>query len=199
MHVGANQTIFRVVLQNLAIGPETKVLDTACAVGGNARWLASLFGCKVTGNDIDDEALEVARDLAEIEGISDLCEFVKAPVNALPFPDAEFDMVVSTDVFDISEVKRALKPGGEFIVSTLIIDQDATFKTLAREWGMELETGQDVTALAFAFHRAKEAEAQLLLQADMIPTKELVDIINENIAPYTRGGRHFLMRMRKPA
>ncbi len=49
MHVGANQTIFRIVLQELDLGPDTVVLDTACAVGGNARWLASLYRCRVYG------------------------------------------------------------------------------------------------------------------------------------------------------
>jgi ubiquinone/menaquinone biosynthesis C-methylase UbiE len=199
MHVGANQTIFRIVLQGLDISNDTVVLDTACAVGGNARWLASLFGCKVFGNDIDTDALAVARDLAKIENIDDLCTFVEARVDALPFENNTFDLVLSTDVFDVAEVKRVLKPGGHFVISTLIKDQDATFKSLAAEWGLELETGQDVTNLAFAFHRAKEAEAQLLLQADMIPTKSLVDILNENITPYARGSRHFLMRLRKPA
>ncbi len=197
MHVGANQTIFRIALQELEIGQDTVVLDTACAVGGNARWMASLYGCRVYGNDIDADALAVARDLAEIEGISGQATFVEAPVDDLPFDDGMFDIVISTDVFDIAEVKRVLKPGGRFVVSTLIEDQDATFKSLAEEWGLEFESGQDVTSLAFAFHRAKEAEAQLLLQAGMIPTRSLVEIINENISPYTRGGRHFLMRLQK--
>ena len=198
MHVGANQTIFRIVLQGFEITPGSVVLDTACAVGGNARWLASLYGCMVYGNDIDTDALTVARDLAEIESITDLCTFVEAPAADLPFDDGMFDLVLSTDVFDIAEVLRVLKPGGHFVVSSLIEDQDATFKSLADSWGLVLEAGQDVTSLAFAFHRAKESEAQLLLQANMIPTKALVDILNENISPYTRGGRHFLMRFRKP-
>lgn len=198
MHVGANQTIFRIVLQGLEITPETVILDTACAVGGNARWLASLYGCTVYGNDIDTDALAVAKDLAEIEHVTNLCHFVEASADNLPFEDGMFNIVISTDFFDIGEVNRVLKPGGHFIVSTLIEDQDATFKSLANKWGLVLETGQDVTSLAFAFHRAKESEAQLLLQAEMIPTKALVDILNENISPYTRGGRHFLMRLRKP-
>lgn len=198
MHVGANQTIFRIVLQEIDITPETVVLDTACAVGGNARWLASLYGCKVYGNDIDTDALAVAKDLAEIEHINDLCTFVEAPVDKLPFADTMFDLVISTDLFDIDEVKRVLKPGGHFVVSTLVEDQDATFRSMGEKWGLEYEWGQDVTSLAFAFHRAKESEAQLLLQAGMIPTKSLVDILNENISPYTRGARHFLMRFRKP-
>lgn len=198
MHVGANQTIFRVALQELSIDETTTVLDTACAVGGNARWLASLYGCRVYGNDIDDNALTVARDLAEIEHITDLCTFVRARSDHLPFDDGMFDGVITTDVFDAGEVLRILKPGGWFVVSTLVEDQMATFESLAEAWGFTCGHGQDVTALAFAFHRAKEAEAQLLLQAKMIAARELVDIINENIAPYARGARHFLMRLNKP-
>ncbi|MBT7468269.1 MAG: class I SAM-dependent methyltransferase, partial [Chloroflexi bacterium] len=78
MHVGGNQTIFQIALKEQEVTTETKVLDTACAVGGNARWMASLYGCQVYGNDIDEQALAVARDLAEIENISELCTFVKA-------------------------------------------------------------------------------------------------------------------------
>jgi ubiquinone/menaquinone biosynthesis C-methylase UbiE len=198
MHVGANQTIFRIALQERVIGPGTKVLDTACAVGGNARWLASLYGCQVYGNDIDEEALGVARDLAEIEKISDLCTFVKAPVEDLPFDDDMFDMVITTDLFDPPEVNRVLKPGGSFIAISLVEDPKVTPLALAAEWGLELESSLDVTDLAFAFNRAKEAESRLLHGSDMIGARELIEIMNESIAPYTRGGRHYIMRLRKP-
>lgn len=53
-------------------------------------------------------------------------EFVLATVPPLPFADATFDFVVSFQVIEhikrdklfISEVRRVLKPGGRFIVST---------------------------------------------------------------------------------
>jgi hypothetical protein len=32
----------------------------------------------------------------------------------------------------------------------------------------------------------------------MIGAKELISIMNESIAPYTRGGRHYIMRLKKP-
>ena len=198
MHVGANQTIFRIALQEQEIGPETTVLDTACAVGGNARWMASLYGCRVYGNDIDEEALAVARDLAEIEDISDLCTFVKAPVDNLPFDDAMFDMVITTDLFDPPEVNRVLKQGGSFIAISLVEDPKMTPERLSSNWGLELESSLDVTDLAFAFNRAKEAEARLLHDSDMIEARELISIMNESIAPYTRGGRHYIMRLKKP-
>jgi ubiquinone/menaquinone biosynthesis C-methylase UbiE len=197
MHIGANQTIFRIALQEQLINADTKVLDTACAVGGNARWMASLYGCQVYGNDIDDEALTVARDLAEIEQITDLCTFVKAPVEELPFDDEMFNMVVTTDLFDAAEVKRVLKPGGSFIAISLFEDPKVTPLQLSKEWGLELEVSLDVTDLAFAFNRAKETEARLLHESDMIGARELIEIMNESIAPYTRGGRHYIMRLRK--
>jgi len=197
MHIGANQTIFRIALQEQLINADTKVLDTACAVGGNARWMASLYGCQVYGNDIDDEALTVARDLAEIEQITDLCTFVKAPVEELPFDDEMFNMVVTTDVFDPPEVRRVLKPGGSFIAISLFEDPKVTPLQLSKEWGLELEVSLDVTDLAFAFNRAKETEARLLHESDMIGARELIEIMNESIAPYTRGGRHYIMRLRK--
>ncbi len=198
MHVGANQTIFKIALREQEIGSETTVLDTACAVGGNARWMASLYGCHVYGNDIDEEALTVARDLAEIENISDLCTFVKAPVDNLPFESDMFDMVITTDLFDPAEVKRVLKSGGKFISITLVKDPKLTPTQLSSTWGLELESSLDVTDLAFAFNRAKEAEARLLHDSDMIAAKELISIMNESIAPYTRGGRHYIMRLKKP-
>ncbi len=198
MHIGANQTIFRIALQEQEIGAQTKVLDTACAVGGNARWMASLYGCQVYGNDIDEEALTVARDLAEIEKISELCTFVKAPVEDLPFEDNMFDMVITTDVFDPAEVKRVLRPGGSFVAISLFEDPKVTPLQLADDWGLELEMSLDVTDLAFAFNRAKETEARLLHDSEMIAARELIEIMNESIAPYTRGGRHYIMRLRKP-
>ena len=197
MHVGGNQTIFRIALQEQNINEDTKVLDTACAVGGNARWMASLFGCHVYGNDIDEQALTVARDLAEIENITNLCTFVKAPVEDLPFDDDMFDMVITTDVFDPVEVKRVLKPNWSFIVISLFEDPKITPLQLAENWGLELEISLDVTDLAFAFNRAKETEARLLHESEMIDSRELIEIMNESIVPYTRGGRHYIMRLRK--
>ncbi len=196
-HVGANQTIFRVALNAYEPTRNDKVLDIACTVGGNARWLASLYGCKVWGIDRDREAIQTASDLAEIEKITPLCIFKSASADDLPFEDEFFDLVVSTDIFDEKEIRRVLKPRGRFILSTLITTPSETLESLADGLGMKLEWGMDVTDLALAFHRAKEAEAGLLQKAGKINMHDIVTLTNEHITPYSKGGRHLLMHLRR--
>ena len=199
MHVGANQTILRVGLHGIELGPQTVVLDMACAVGGNGRWLASLYDCQVFGNDIDQDAIQVASELAEIEGIDDRCTFFVAPAEDTGLEDASCDLVVSTDVYDMSEVVRLLRPGGRFLLSSLYRHDDPAPEDLATEWGIELEMRRDVTQLAHTFHHAKEAEAQLLHRTGIIDNRQLVTVLNDIIKPGSRGGHHLLARWRKPA
>lgn len=197
MHVGANQTILRVGLHGIPLDDSTVALDMACAVGGNGRWLASLYGCRVYGNDIDREAIEVATELADIEDIGDRCTFFVAPVSATGLESASCDLVVSTDVYEMGEVKRVLKPGGRFLLSSLYRHDDPSPEDLAARWELELETRRDVTQLAHTFHHAKEAEAQLLHRAGIIDNRQLVTVLNDIIKPGSRGGHHILARWRK--
>lgn len=63
---------------------------------------------------------------AEVDNLPEGVEFVEAKVPPLPFADEEFDCVVSFQVIEhikhdrafVEEVRRVLKPGGRFIVST---------------------------------------------------------------------------------
>lgn len=199
MHVGANQTLLRIGIHGIEPTSETVALDMACAVGGNGRWLASLYGCRVYGNDIDADVIKVATDLAEIEQIGGLCEFFVAPAAHTGLEADSCDLVVSTDVYDLGEVKRVLKPGGRFLLSTLFQHGDASPSDLAAEHGLELEMLVDVTQLANTFHHAKEAEAQLLHSAKIVDTRQLVAVLNDIVRPAARGGQHLLARWRKPA
>jgi ubiquinone/menaquinone biosynthesis C-methylase UbiE len=71
---------------------------------------------------------------AEIEGVSDRIDFLKASATALPFNDDEFDIVVSCLTFHevkdrrnksevIIEALRVLKPGGVFVFLDLFMDE----------------------------------------------------------------------------
>lgn len=94
------------------------VLDVATGTGVTAI-AARRTGAKVTGLDITPELLEVAKGeagAADLDGIA----WREGDAENLPYPDAHFDVVVSSfghmfaprpDV-TISEMLRVLKPGG---------------------------------------------------------------------------------------
>jgi SAM-dependent methyltransferase len=97
--------------------PDERVLDVACGTG-NASLAASRRYCDVTGIDFVPALLDRARLRAEAEGSS--INFRTGDAQALPFPDASFDVVLS--VFGVmfapdqeraaGELLRVCRPGG---------------------------------------------------------------------------------------
>ena len=195
MHLGANQTILTVGLHGVEPDQDSVILDLACAVGGNARWLASLFNCTVFGNDIDQDAIATANDLARIEGVADRCNFIVAPVENTGLEDSSIDLVVSTDIYDIEEVVRVLKPGGRFLLSALFRLGAETPDEIAAKHGLQVELRRDVTELAQTFLHSKEEEALLLQKSNIITDRQLITVINNALR--RRGGHHMLVRWRK--
>jgi len=106
---------------NVRAGQE--VLDVACGTGVVAI-TASRLGARVRGLDLTPELLERARENAPIAGAE--IAFAEGDVEAMPFPDATFDVVLSQfghmfaprpDVA-LAEMLRVLKPGGTIAFST---------------------------------------------------------------------------------
>ena len=94
-----------------------RVLDVACG-SGNAALAAARRFCQVTGVDYVPALLDRARQRALAEGLE--ATFQEADAEALPFPDASFDVVLSTlgSMFApdqeqaASELLRVCRPGG---------------------------------------------------------------------------------------
>ena len=197
MHLGANQTILKVGLFDIEPDEDSVILDMACAVGGNARWLASLYNCTVYGNDIDEYPIATATDLAQIEGVDQRCKFIVAPVENTGLEDNSIDLVVSTDVYNMDEVVRVLKPGGRFLLSALFRLDALNPEEIATQHGLEVELRRDVTELAQTFLHSKEEEARLLQKSKIITDRQLITVINNALR--RRGGHHLLVRWRKKA
>lgn len=97
------------------------VLDIACGEGYGANLLAQ-HAAHVTGVDIDTLTVEKAKKKYPSKNLI----FKQGTVSDIPCNDNFFDIVISfetlehTDEHDkfISEVKRVLKPGGLFVIST---------------------------------------------------------------------------------
>jgi ubiquinone/menaquinone biosynthesis C-methylase UbiE len=107
--------------------PGDHVLDIGSGLGGPARYVASRFGCRVSGIDLTPELCEVARHLTRLLQLEDRVRFEVANALATPFPDASFDgaysMNVSMNIADKAglyrEIHRVLKPGAWLILSEL--------------------------------------------------------------------------------
>jgi len=100
-----------------------KVLDVACGTGVVAL-TAARRGATVTGVDLTPELIERARENSAIMKID--ATWYEGDAEALPLPDATFDVVVSQfghmfaprpDVA-IKEMLRVLKPGGTLAFAT---------------------------------------------------------------------------------
>ena len=95
----------------------SRVLDVA-AGNGNATLAAARRWCDVVSTDYVPELLAAGRRRAEAEGHA--VEFREADAETLPFPDASFDVVLSTfgvmftpdQAKAASELVRVCRPGG---------------------------------------------------------------------------------------
>jgi SAM-dependent methyltransferase len=120
------------------------VLDVGCGIGLQAQSMAKLVGAggKVTGTDLSDVMVEIAKQRTTSSGLP--LEFFTANAVAQPFTDHSFDCIRTERVLMyiqdvpavLREFKRLLKPGGRVVVFDF--DWDATViahtdKTLTRK------------------------------------------------------------------
>ncbi len=111
----------RAFLERADIRPGQRVLDLGCGTGNLALRLHELCPeAEIVGLDPDPKALERARAKAARAGAT--IEWQQGSADALPFPDASFDRVISSLVFHhlppdvvratVPELRRVLAPGG---------------------------------------------------------------------------------------
>ncbi|MET4692267.1 class I SAM-dependent methyltransferase [Endozoicomonas lisbonensis] len=104
----------------LNLQPETRILDAGSGLGGPSRYLASEFGCHITGIDLSGTFCNVARSFARRFGLDDRLSYQQGSVLELPFQDDSFDVVwtqhVSMNIGNktgfFTELARVLKPDG---------------------------------------------------------------------------------------
>jgi len=122
-HIGGRPATTE-LCEQLGVSNTDKVLDIGCGIGGAARFVASTFGCRVTGLDLVPNYIDVARELTNWTSLSQQVDYEAGSALEMPFPDGEFDhafqLHVAMNIADKSalfnEVARVLRPGGQFAV-----------------------------------------------------------------------------------
>ncbi|NIM61108.1 MAG: methyltransferase domain-containing protein [Acidobacteria bacterium] len=114
------------LLEQASIPTHASVLDLGCGTGTLALEIARTHPtAEVSGLDGDEKMLRMARTKSDAANLR--VRFDRGLAQALPYPDASFERVVSTLFFHhlrrrqksaaAREVFRVLRPGGEFHVA----------------------------------------------------------------------------------
>jgi ubiquinone/menaquinone biosynthesis C-methylase UbiE len=120
-HIGGRQAS-EDFLSQLDLSPEKHVLDVGCGLGGTARFVASRYGCQVTGIDLTPEFVETGKVLCRWVGLDNRISLHQGSALAMPFADRAFDRAymlhVGMNIEDkttlCSEVSRVLRSGALF-------------------------------------------------------------------------------------
>jgi ubiquinone/menaquinone biosynthesis C-methylase UbiE len=113
------------LLQLADVKENQSFLEVGCGGGAVCKYVAKKYPLYVTGVDVDPEQIQLAqKNIDNIENI----RFLTADATNLPFPDNDFDVVLSfgtthhiSNWLDaLSEIRRVLKPKGYFIYYELL-------------------------------------------------------------------------------
>ncbi len=99
---------------------DSRVLDIGSGLGGPARNLAEVYGCRVIGVDLTESFCNAANAMSEWVGLNRLVKFQQVDALMLPFEDNQFDAAMTIHVGMNIEAKdkfyaeahRVLKPAG---------------------------------------------------------------------------------------
>jgi arsenite methyltransferase len=124
------------ILDRLRLRGDERVLDAGCGRGAVLTMVAERLprgravGIDLWTADQSGNSPEAAERNLVAEGVRERCEVVTGDMRSMPFPDASFDLIVSSlaihnipdlagRIRAIEEIARALAPGGRVAIADL--------------------------------------------------------------------------------
>ena len=133
---GQARRLRTMTIDQTLLKPGESVLDVGCGTGGvtiPAKLRVGLSG-KASGIDPSPEMIAVAEQKAQRKGLE--IDFRIGVIEALPYPDASFDVVTSSlmmhhlpehlKVKGLAEIYRVLKPGGRLLILDMMSPKSST-------------------------------------------------------------------------
>ena len=114
------------VFEELKIGENVNILDIGCGGGANIkRMLAKYPQARVTGLDLSNLSIEMAKDLNYKEVVDGQCIIIGGNVTQMPLAREIFDVVTAFETIyywasldlGAAEMLRVLKPGGMAVIA----------------------------------------------------------------------------------
>jgi len=120
------------LLERVTLPPEPRCLEIGCGQGAVTRLLVERYGARVVASDYDPAQVAVAQE--RLTDLGERVEFRIVDARAMPFDDAQFDLVVAFQVMHhipggwrqvVVETARVLRPGGWFVFTDLVVSPRA--------------------------------------------------------------------------
>lgn len=137
---GTRRRSYRTLVEAAGVRAGDRVLDVGCGPGYFARLLGEAVGSdgSVVGVDAAPEMVDYARRKGRR---LPNCSFQTGAAQALAFPNAAFDVVVSSLVLhhlpeedrlrSVKEMQRVLRPGGRLLLADFSIPQKGVWRLVA--------------------------------------------------------------------
>lgn len=119
------------ILEACQLHEDSNVLEVATNTGATAIHIAKAYNAKVSGIDINKEAVQKANEIIIRENVQHLVQIQQGNATQLPFDDATFDVVINEAMLTmlpqelkeqaLAEYRRVLKPGGILATHDLVV------------------------------------------------------------------------------
>lgn len=183
--LGIDQKWRKKVIQTVSNTNPNTVLDIATGTGDLALQFAkALPHAKITGLDLSEGMLSIARKKVENTSLEEKIEFLKGDSESLPFLENTFDAItVSFGIRNfqdlekgLSEILRVLKPKGTFVILETSVPTKTPFKQ-----GYRMYTKNILPLIGKMFSKDKVAYKYLCESASIFPHGEKLNNILRKI------------------